>query len=246
MAMPTPGPFYDLPFHPTSNSMTLPFQQSQIPDHAGPTTSGYIDPSLYQPSGFSSRASPDLVFPSSLSQENSQFWYSGQESSKSTGTHHIRSSLETLTYTNESIVTYVTPQSLEQLTPRVSQYPSIPPRQRRSRASRERRARSRTQSRGESVSSASSAHSRRSSRRGRGEPPQDLIHHCPEPGCGRTFERRSNLNSHRRTHDPDRVKLYPCQWNGCSQAFDRPTDLERHIDSVSKATTDNVMVANRM
>ncbi|KAL3896861.1 MAG: hypothetical protein SGCHY_003806 [Lobulomycetales sp.] len=53
---------------------------------------------------------------------------------------------------------------------------------------------------------------------------------CPEPGCGKTFLKQYNLNSHARVHSTE--KPHKCQ--SCPLAFKRKHDLVRHCKLVHK------------
>ncbi|KAI9204367.1 uncharacterized protein BJ171DRAFT_581948 [Polychytrium aggregatum] len=49
---------------------------------------------------------------------------------------------------------------------------------------------------------------------------------CTHDGCGKSFTRRFNLETHVKTHDLNRPRPFRCEL--CSQSFVRPHDLERH------------------
>lgn len=56
-------------------------------------------------------------------------------------------------------------------------------------------------------------------------------HACPFPGCGKRFDRRTNMKAHEETHNPNRPKPFVCDIKGCSSAFTRKNDLKRHRES---------------
>ena len=51
---------------------------------------------------------------------------------------------------------------------------------------------------------------------------------CPEPNCGRKFQRIQNLKSHARCH----LKSAPHNCVECGLGFKRTTDLQRHIKTI--------------
>ncbi|KAK6984148.1 hypothetical protein R3P38DRAFT_2512688, partial [Favolaschia claudopus] len=49
---------------------------------------------------------------------------------------------------------------------------------------------------------------------------------CPWQGCGSTFTRKFNLNSHIRRHQGERP--FCCSWYECGKLFTRRSDCKRH------------------
>ncbi|KAG9327619.1 hypothetical protein KVV02_006323 [Mortierella alpina] len=61
------------------------------------------------------------------------------------------------------------------------------------------------------------------------------LYTCSHPGCGRSFDRRFNRDSHEMTHNPDRQRPFVCSNPECDQAFMRRHDLQRHEASKHKS-----------
>ncbi|CAO3573440.1 unnamed protein product [Mortierella alpina] len=61
------------------------------------------------------------------------------------------------------------------------------------------------------------------------------LYSCSHPGCGRSFDRRFNRDSHEMTHNPDRQRPFVCSNPDCDQAFMRRHDLQRHEASKHKS-----------
>ncbi|KAF9953110.1 hypothetical protein BGZ72_005668 [Mortierella alpina] len=61
------------------------------------------------------------------------------------------------------------------------------------------------------------------------------LYACSHPGCGRSFDRRFNRDSHEMTHNPDRQRPFVCSNPDCDQAFMRRHDLQRHEASKHKS-----------
>ncbi|KAJ1569161.1 hypothetical protein HK405_009036 [Cladochytrium tenue] len=53
------------------------------------------------------------------------------------------------------------------------------------------------------------------------------LHHCPYPGCAKTFSRAFNLRTHELIHEPCRDRPFSCEL--CAKTFVRIHDLNRHM-----------------
>ncbi|KAJ1569568.1 hypothetical protein HK405_001832 [Cladochytrium tenue] len=53
------------------------------------------------------------------------------------------------------------------------------------------------------------------------------LHHCPYPGCVKTFSRAFNLRTHELIHEPCRDRPFTCEL--CAKTFVRIHDLNRHM-----------------
>ena len=51
-------------------------------------------------------------------------------------------------------------------------------------------------------------------------------HVCNEPGCGKSYKKKSHLTAHIRTHSGERP--YCCVWENCGKRFARSDELSRH------------------
>jgi uncharacterized Zn-finger protein len=60
--------------------------------------------------------------------------------------------------------------------------------------------------------------------------PRERKYKCNIQGCGKEFDRNSNLNAHLKTHG-DRTLLV-CEMEGCERTFNRRADMSRHIRTV--------------